>query len=65
MKVSKLSKIYYLVSSTGQVLEAHEDPESYRSLGVSSLDVVRIAHGRSRKKVKVGESLCTFKVSVL
>ena len=64
MKVGKLSKIYYLVSSRGQVLEAHEDPEKF-DLGISALDIVRLAHGRSRGKVKVGQSMCTFKVKVL
>lgn len=64
MKVNKLSKIYYLVSSTGQVLEAHEDPEKF-DLGISALDIVRLAHGHSRRKVKVGFSYCKFKVKVL
>ena len=64
-KMKKLTKIYYLVSKSGQILEASPTAGGWEDRGISNIEVLKIAHGVSKRKVKVGYSLCTFKFKEL
>ena len=61
----KLKKLYYLVSKSGQVLEASDSSGYWEKYGISNIEVLKIAHGVSRRKVKIGYSYCTFKFKEL
>lgn len=62
---NKIKKLYYLVSKSGQVLQASPDSSHWESIGISNIEVLKIAHGISRRKVKIGYSYCTFKFKEL
>lgn len=63
--MSTLKKIYYLVSKSGQILEASPYAAHWEDRGISNIEVLKIAHGVSRRKVKIGYSYCTFKFKEL
>lgn len=63
--MSKLKKLYYLVSKSGQILEASESSGHWENRGISNIEVLKISHGISNRKVKVGYSYCTFKFKEL
>ena len=65
MKTNKLTKIYYLVSKSGQILEASPTAGGWEDRGISNIEVLKIAHGVSKRKVKIGYSYCTFKFKEL
>lgn len=60
-----LTKIYYLVSGNGNILEASDSAGGWEDQGISNIEVLKVAHGVSNKKFRIGHSICTFKFKTL